>query len=560
MNDESYEILAKAISNQLYYLFGLNKKMLLKAEEAVELMLDSLDKTNIKEKFCCSSGFNSAVEFCDIQEVLAKLNEKGLRRKKEGVYYTPPDVTNFITSNTFFKFIDTNLKGVVGASEQFRSFETLSSKDKKRLLSASVFDPTCGAGEFLISAVNLKIGLIEEVTDSLILRIASSIYGNDISRDSVLISKIRIFFTLIPYVKNSKTLIELTKKINANFFVHDFINANSDNFPSFDIIIGNPPYLEYRVLNFEPIDKLGNTFANVLYNSTKLLNKSGVMGFIVPLSFVATKRMAKIRQIIHIAFQNICLLNYADRPDCLFSSVHQKLTILIATKKSKEKYVNSSSYNYWYKQERRRLFDRIDLSTVNFDLNYGIPKVGNEMELSIFEKCISSKKDKTLFNSLIPETSSSDNLVYLNMRNCFWIKAFSFNPGSNEYKSFKYSSQLINFVRCLLNSSLFFFFWIAVSDCWHITSKELTMMRLPDKPISEPIFASLFSKLENKLEETKVFVGTKQTEFEYKHKFAKDIIDQIDDAIGPLYNLTQEEITYIKSFILKYRLNDEAKS
>lgn len=560
MNDESYEILAKAISTQLYYLFGLNKKMLLKAEEAVELMLDSLDKINIKEKFYCSSEFNNAVEFCDIQDVLAKLNEKELRRKKEGVYYTLPDVTNFITSNTFLKFIDTNLKGVVGASEQSLSFDTLSNKNKKRLLSSSVFDPTCGAGEFLITAVNLKIGLIEEVTDSLILRIASSIYGNDISRDSVLISKIRIFFALIPYVKNSKTLIELAKKINANFFVQDFINVNTDNFPSFDIIIGNPPYLEYRVLNFEPIDKLGNTFANVLYNSTKLLNNSGVIGFIVPLSFVATKRMAKIRQIIHTAFQNICLLNYADRPDCLFSGVHQKLTILIASKKSKEKYVNSSSYNYWYKQERRRLFDRIALSTVNFDLDNGIPKVGNEMELSIFEKCISSKKDKTLFNSLIPEMSSPDNLVYLNMRNCFWIKAFSFNPGSNEYKSFKYSSQLINFVRCLLNSSLFFFFWIAVSDCWHITSKELAMMRLPDKPISEPIFTSLFSKLENKLEETKVFVGTKQTEFEYKHKFAKDIIDQIDDAIGPLYNLTQEEISYIKSFILKYRLNDEAKT
>ena len=66
--------------------------------------------------------------------------------------------------------------------------------------------------------------------------------------------------------------------------------------------------------------------------------------------------------------------------------------------------------------------------------------------------------------------------------------------------------------------------------------------------------------LENKLEDTKVFVGTKQTEYEYKHKECVDVIHEIDDFINGLYGLTDEESIYIKNFLYRYRIGGGADS
>ena len=60
--------------------------------------------------------------------------------------------------------------------------------------------------------------------------------------------------------------------------------------------------------------------------------------------------------------------------------------------------------------------------------------------------------------------------------------------------------------------------------------------------------------METRLEETKVYVGTKQTEYEYKHKECIDIIHEIDDYIAEIYGLTTSENLYIKNFNLRYRL------
>lgn len=107
---------------------------------------------------------------------------------------------------------------------------------------------------------------------------------------------------------------------------------------------------------------------------------------------------------------------------------------------------------------------------------------------------------------------------------------------------------------CLLNSSLFWWYWICVSDCWHITRKELRGFTVP--PVSDcTALCRMAEQLETLLEETKVFVGTKQTEYEYKHKNCAALIHQMDDLIHTLYGLTAEESAYIKQFAYRYRIS-----
>ena len=53
-------------------------------------------------------------------------------------------------------------------------------------------------------------------------------------------------------------------------------------------------------------------------------------------------------------------------------------------------------------------------------------------------------------------------------------------------------------------------------------------------------------------------MGTKQVDYEYKHKLCKDIIDEIDDELKSVYKLSVSELNYIKKFNEKYRISDGA--
>lgn len=143
--------------------------------------------------------------------------------------------------------------------------------------------------------------------------------------------------------------------------------------------------------------------------------------------------------------------------------------------------------------------------------------------------------------------------VYLNMRATFWIKAFLGEHISGEYKSFLFDESRRYFIMCLLNSSLFWWYWVCISDCWHITKKELASIRVPEE-FDMKKAKELALKLELDLEKSKVYVATKQTAFEYKHKMCIETIHKIDDFIASVYDLSKLECEYIKSFNLKYRL------
>lgn len=488
---------------------------------------------------------------------LSKINEKEQRRKKDGVYYTPSDVVSVITANSLLNYISDSCEHFLSCRMAHENInELIKDSDKKdKLFRSRVFDPTCGTGEFLVETAERKIALLDSVTNSSILSVAKTIYGNDISSDSITIAKLRLFFVFVQYVDDVASIKKLSTILNKNFTQNNFVDITNASFSKFDIILGNPPYVENRIVAYPIPTNYGNIYANVIENSTKLLSRNGVMGFIIPLSYVSTKRMEKIREHTDRYFDKSFVVNFADRPDCLFNGVHQKLTILIGVRKSATKRLYTSSYVYWYKEEREMLFDSLSVVSAGFPTRYGIPKLGNDLEVSIFKKIIPQVGDKSIYSIADVANDNAALTLWLNMRACFWMKAFTFNPGSNEYKPFRYNSECMHYIHCLLNSSLFFFHWIAMSDCWHITTKELAAFKVCDN-FDYNIFKELSSELEQKLESTKVYIGTKQSEYAYKHKCCKDVIDKIDDELAKMYGLTETELMYIKNYKLKYRLND----
>lgn len=486
----------------------------------------------------------SMIDIENFQLKMSKLNEKEKIRKKNGVYYTPKDVVDFMIYNCFNKLIKSD-------DNVINNLPLMSKSEIDCILNSSVFDPTCGSGEFLIGVINAKLQLINNNAIDLeqdIVNISKNIYGNDINRESIDITKIRIFFELINKITNVDLYYDIASILNKNFYDKDFININVKSWKKFDLIIGNPPYVEDSKSTTKPVDKFGNIYANVMLNSTKLLKENGVVSFIIPISYTSTLRMKKVRSemVKEVDYQYI--FNFADRPDCLFQSVHQKLSIILAEKNKIDKKIFTTNYNYWYKSERTNLFNNLQI-VESKDYNEFYPKIGNEIESKIFSKVYTNES-----NSIVDINNKSHNYnVFLNMRACFWIKCFSFNPGSKEYKGFAMDNDSKYIVLSILNSSLFFLYWNIVSDCWHITGKELKHFKVILDTKHSDEFKKLYSTLEKKLEKTKRFIGTKQTQYEYKHKLCKSEIDKIDDKLAEIYNLTQEELNYIKEFASKYR-------
>lgn len=552
-NGNIYSRIGNKVLNHILLKYGSNPSYMNSILSALKKLLgDNYTKYNffIKTKDMLQE------ENDDLQIYLSKVNEKNNNRKSSGVYYTDHDVTDFMVYNSFVLYLKPQTCSVLGLSELKKYIKDIEDNSLLKVLYATVFDPTCGAGEFLVSAAALKIQLFKilQLDTIELTKLIQTIKGNDIDRISTDISKIRLFFLLIDSFSQELELDSIAKVLAGNFHNVDTVDYRGTVFGHYDIIVGNPPYIEYGKYEGTVANKYGNVYADVMRNVSTFLNKNGVLAFVVPLSYISTTRMSTIREYVQEQTGKQLLLNFADRPDCLFTGVHQKLTIVFAQKVETEVGVYSSKYNHWYKTERESLFQNIPIVKIDTsDARYW-PKLGNVTASSIFSK-IQNYEGIDLLSS---KSSKGQSLIYINLRACFWMKAFSFDTHSNSYKAYGIDKSIVPFVLCLLNSSLFFLIWTIISDGWHITNKELSFIKLPRRIPKPKKWATLQKELENKLEETKVYVGTKQIDYEYKHKFCKGIIDKIDKELKSVYGLSDTEVKYIQTFNEKYRISDGA--
>ena len=485
------------------------------------------------------------ISYDELQMLLSKLNEKEENRKDNGVYYTSRDVVNFILFNC------------IKAFQNRLSEKNISISSKDIIIDANfvykinILEPTCGVGEFLLAAFELKVSYLKKINqisvDS-ISRVLRTIHGNDINPESIILAKIRMFLSIV-MICGQQIACDCTKDIDNSFSSIDFINMTARQSFKYDIIVGNPPYIEdakYGKLD----NKYGNVYCNVLVNSTFMLSEGGVIGFIIPLSYTSTPRMKKIRETISANYMQQFILHYADRPDCLFSGVHQKLCILIASKMGEEG-IYTSKYHYWYKEERENLFKDVVVVRNNYSCNDFIPKLGSQYDVSIYRKIIESPKCVSVYDT----SRNGNECVYVNRRETFWIKAYRTLPYIDpELKIFRYLTKgEADYCYCLVNSSLFWWYWICTSDCWHI-SKKLNGFKAPQ--ITKYAQATHLARiLADKLEKTKIYIGTKQVDYEYKHNLCVNEIHKIDDFVNSLFELTESESEYIKQFSYKYRIS-----
>ena len=279
------ENISQAIVNHVLNRYGNRIVYANKILEAVkELFQNHLDEYKFPQTLKNQPQFLKTKDD-DFQELLSKINEKEARRKKEGVYYTDRDVTDFLAVNTLLHFVISSESKVFGYEKALRKLDRLDDSLKRRLILATTLDPTCGTGEFLLSVLVVKIRLSQHLNGIESEEISRSIYGNDIESQSTEITKLRVFFLLVDSYAEELDVLQISHNLNQNFTNVDAVVYDKKTFGKKDIVIGNPPYVEYRNFSGAPQFSYGNVYADVLHHSVDTLPDNGIMAFVIPLSY-----------------------------------------------------------------------------------------------------------------------------------------------------------------------------------------------------------------------------------------------------------------------------------
>ena len=365
---------------------------------------------------------------------------------------------------------------------------------------------------------------------------------------------------------------------NQDFFLwHTWFKDIFDN-GGFDIVIGNPPYgakypdewkLYYKKTYVTAKTITGkqkgslDTFTLFIEHGYNILKKNGNLAFIVPIAITSSDSVTGVHRLILSNCDNIYISSYAVRPKPVFERAVVNTSILLFKKTgcpcthlySTKMHRRGEKFNLQY------LVDNLQYTDVkSYLLNGRIPKIGTVIEKSILGKVFSQNKIKYF----IKNTGSP--IVYRFAGGRYFKVVTNYSNGSSAERTIYFSnSNLANSVGCILSSNLSFWFYQIYSDNLNWKNYEIENFTIPQLSTTQmndlcEIYRRYLSDIEDKanIRETTGESSYNVDSFkEYKIVRSKNITDEIDDYIGPLYGLTPEEIDFIKNYELEFRMAGE---
>ncbi len=358
----------------------------------------------------------------------------------------------------------------------------------------------------------------------------------------------------------------------------------------FDVVVGNPPYVEYSkvrktyTIKGYRTENCGNLYAAVIERSFEL-SIPGIshIGLIVPLSICGGERFEQLRTTVSASTSILWLSNFEIFPSKLFDGAFQRLSILLAKHgASSSPITHVTKIQRWYAQERQYLINLIRYAETQRIVKPSVfPKLTAQIQESILKKVLISAKGMNLARFLT--THSTDAFVYYQEATNYWMKAVCIIPFYKKngvitepsHGRFLYFDKIpvARITMALMNSSLFYMWFASYSDGFH-----LSHALVKDFPVRKELYETTsLIELSSRLEvDIKIYAkrSTRNTKSvttsgatisgdlieieEYRMVYSKSIIDEIDRILAQHYGFTPEELDFIINYDIKYRMGRDS--
>ena len=343
----------------------------------------------------------------------------------------------------------------------------------------------------------------------------------------------------------------------------------------FDVIIGNPPYVEYSkvkkqyaVMEYKT-EKCGNLYAMSIERSFNL--SKGPIGMIVQLPLVCTDRMIPAQSLFKTQNRKSWFANFDDRPGKLFDDLQHIRATIFLSKKDKNPDIATlyaTKYKRWYTEVRSTLFEGITFEEIT-DICFkgSFPKIADSVGKNLASQLRNAKKTLLSFKT-------GKYVCYFHSSPQYWIRAMDFVPYfwseregkkiSPTIKSLSFDSKLDAAVAiATLNSSLFYWWFIAFSSCRTLAMREVSSFPIAVGQMDEVLQKTLSELSTDLMGDLKHHSKRKEITMrnvgrvvydEFFPRHSKPIIDEIDRVLAQHYGFTDEELDFIINYDIKYRM------
>ena len=343
----------------------------------------------------------------------------------------------------------------------------------------------------------------------------------------------------------------------------------------FDVIIGNPPYVEkskfrqsgYTIKGFLT-GECSDIYAVVVERSSRLCHRKGTLGFIIPISIACADDFAPLQKLILTQNRAKWMAHFANRPSQLFIGAQKRLTILVLGSSKSQSGLYTSRYKRWFKEERDNLLTTIEYAS-QADLpvvfKHSLAKVGSHHEICIVKKALDS--GPRLGNYVVETSPYKAYYVRTPGYFCqFWdkppivkvLKTGEVRPRGELYNDTFKTEDDLYLCLAILNSSLFYWYIFVYSDCRHMNRRDVLYFPFNlaawDKDPSRALI-QLSHELQKDFQRNKSTMLKSGLEIEtFDATKSKPIIDEIDRVLAKHYSLSDEELDFIINYDIKYRV------
>ncbi|WP_353686056.1 N-6 DNA methylase [Thermodesulfovibrio sp. 3462-1] len=344
----------------------------------------------------------------------------------------------------------------------------------------------------------------------------------------------------------------------------------------FDIVIANPPYggkyddraipffkRFYRCVGSKNKKGSFDTFALFIERGFNILKKNGNLIFITPISVTSSDSMVSLHELLENNCKIIKISSYAVRPQPVFESavVNTSIISFIKTLTPAEKILLTKMYRKGKGFRLEDLSNNLQFIDVKeYKLRGRYPKISLKIEKDILEKLF---KIKTKIKDLLRKKGKP--IYYRTTGGRYFKVITNYSTNSTKEKAIYFDSEIANSIGAILSSNLFFWWYQIYSNNLDLKSYEIESFPIPLEKLNSEIIGTLERVYDEYLQDIERHANIRKTkryaninEFkEYKIAKSKHLVDKIDDIIGPLYGLTNEEVEFIKNYEIEFRLSGD---